>query len=106
MPVRMKPSAKLSIEAQIAIAVLCALGMFAGSFVLAEGGFSHTPKRGIHSVFISGSQAYFVAAVFFAFSGLAALVLLRSAQAKSGHHVLAGVVYMAATCLMFAALRR
>lgn len=99
-------SPPLSFGAQLAIAALCALGLFAGSYVLAIGGFFHTPKRSNLSVFVSGPQAYFVAAIFFAFSGLAALALLRSVNARWSHHVVAGFVYLTTTYALVVVLRQ
>ena len=93
----MKPSSNTRTEANLAIAALCAIGLFAGSYVLATGGFAHTAKWSKSTVFVSGPQAYFMAGIFFTLSLLAALVLLRSARAKLVHYVFATFAYLGAT---------
>ena len=101
----MMPSSKLSKEALVAIAVLSGLGMFAGSYVLAEGGFAHTPMRTHDTVYVTGPQAYFVAAFFFAFSCIGMLALLRAVQATTRCYVLSWLLYLTATCVLVAVLR-
>ena len=90
----MKPSPVPGAGAQVAIAALVLLGMVGGSLILAQSGFSTSPKRGGPSVFVPAPQAYLLAAILYAMSAIGLFALLRAWQAAMPLMVLAVLGYL------------
>lgn len=79
----------------IAVAALGLLGLVGGAFIVAIGGFTHTPKWSKVSTFVGGPPAYAMAAIFFTLSVLACLSLLRSFAATLLQQAAAAAGYLA-----------
>ncbi len=76
------------------IAALAALGMLGGCLVLAGGGFTTSNKRGLSQVFVSGPQAYGMAAIMFALSGIAVLWLAQQSPLRTRGYVACAIAYL------------
>jgi hypothetical protein len=72
----MNPSTRLSAAAQIALLAVAVLGLLVICLVATNGGFTHSDKRGITSVFVPAPEAYLAAVPFLAMSILALAVVL------------------------------
>jgi hypothetical protein len=76
----MTPPKQLSNLTRCFILALVILGLIGGSYILAHAGFGSSSKTGANPIFVPLPQAYILAALLYALSGIAALVLLRSVK--------------------------
>ncbi len=92
----MKPPVIQGTAPQFFIAALVFLGLLGGSLILAHSGFETSPRNGGSRVFVPLPEAYIMAAIMYAMSALAALVLLHHHKASNTLIFLATLLYVAA----------
>jgi hypothetical protein len=88
------------------ITALAALGMLGGCLVLARNGFMTSSKRGGWQMFVPAPQAYMMAAIMFALSGLAVFWLLQQTKLRTWGYVIFAAGYIGVACIITRALRQ
>lgn len=85
-----QPAAPLSTAAQVAVAVLAALGTFAGWYVLLTGGFQHTSGRGSSGLTtaVSGAPALAMATIMLVMAALGVAAILGARRASTTVYIL------------------
>jgi len=76
------------------VSALCVLGMLGGCLIAAGSGYTASGKRGDWHIFIPAPQAYIMAAIMFALSGVALLWLLQQVNVRVWGYVLGAAAYI------------
>jgi hypothetical protein len=76
------------------VTALAGLGLVGGCLIVAGSGFTTSYKRAHWQVFVPVPQAYIMAAIMFALSGIAVLWLLQQAKARSSGLVVCAAAYV------------
>lgn len=76
------------------VIALFALGLIGGCLIIAGSGFTTSNKRGLWQVFVPAPQAYFMAAIMFALSGVALLWLLQQAKVRALGYGVCAAAYL------------
>ncbi len=79
------------------VAALAALGLLGGCLILAGGGFTSSNKRANWEVFVPAPQAWFMAGIMFALSGIAVLWLLQQTRMRLWLYAVCAMAYLALT---------
>lgn len=86
------------------VTTLCAIGMLGGCLILAGNGFITSSKRADWHIFVPAPQAYIMAAIMFALSGIALLWLLQQVQALVLGYALGAAAYIGVAIIITRAL--
>jgi ABC-type cobalamin transport system permease subunit len=76
------------------IMALAALGLVGGCLIVAGSGFTTSSKRGLWQVFVPAPQAYVMAGIMFAISGIAVLSLLRKIKVRVSVLIFCAAAYV------------
>ncbi len=86
------------------VSALCVLGMLGGCLIAAGSGFTTSSKRGGWHIFVPAPQAYIMAAIMFALSGLALLWLLQQIKVRAWGYVISAAAYIGVAVVLTQAL--
>lgn len=87
-----------------AVLSLAILGLVGGCLILSQDGFTTSSKRGHWSIFVPAPEAYVMAAIMFAMSGLAVLWVLQQVRARPPAYLLSAAGYCGAVLMLTKAL--
>ena len=82
------------------VTVLAALGLLGGCLIVAGSGFTTTNKRAHWQVFVPVPEAYIMAAIMFALSGIAMLWLLQQTKLRGLGLVICAAAYIGVAAVL------
>jgi hypothetical protein len=86
------------------VTALCVLGMLGGCLIVSGSGFTTSSKRGEWQIFVPAPQAYIMAAIMFALSGIAVLWLLQQGKVRAWGYVISAAAYIGVAVVVTRAL--
>jgi hypothetical protein len=81
------------------VSALATLGLIGGCMIVAGGGFTASGKRSEWHVFVSGPQAFIMAAIIFSLSAIAVTWLLQQYKVSRLGYVVGANAYVVVACI-------